>query len=136
MPNEFDTPELEAYLDEALPPERMGQIEDALRDSEALREQVKSISGRRDAGVHSLGGIWRRHRLSCPPREQLGSYLLGVLSAEETDFVQFHLEVSGCRVCTASVEDLQGEQALAGNEQVAGRRKKYFQSSVGHLPKD
>lgn len=136
MPESFDTPELEAYLDEALPAERMGQIEDALRESDALREQVKSISGRRDAGVHSLGGIWRRHRLSCPPREQLGSYLLGVLSPEENDFVRFHLEISGCRVCTASVEDLQGEQAASNSEEVAGRRKKYFQSSVGHLPKD
>jgi hypothetical protein len=128
--------ELEAYLDEALPPEQMAEIEEVLRTSEALREQLKAVNGRRDAGVHSLGGIWRRHRLSCPPRAVLGSYLMGVLAPDEADFIRFHLEVSRCRVCTASVTDLEAEQAATDTEEAAGRRKKYFQSSVGHLPRE
>lgn len=136
MSNQFDTPELEAYLDEALPAEQMAEVEDALRESDALREQLKAINGRRDAGVHSLGGIWRRHRLSCPSRSQLGSYLMGVLPDDEAEFIRFHLEVSRCRVCTASIIDLQAEQAARDTEEVSGRRKKYFQSSVGHLPRD
>ena len=136
MSNQYDTPELEAYLDEALPAEQMAEVEDALREREALREQLKAINGRRDAGVHSLGGIWRRHRLSCPARSELGSYLMGVLADDEAEFVKFHLEVSRCRVCTASVSDLEAEQAAGDTEEVTGRRKKYFQSSVGHLPRD
>ncbi|MGI9456546.1 MAG: hypothetical protein ACR2NU_08285 [Aeoliella sp.] len=136
MSETFDTPELEAYLDEALPVDRMGEIEEALRVEGALREQLKAINGRRDAGVHSVGGIWRRHRLSCPSRSELGSYLLDVLSDAEAGYICFHLEISCCRVCAASVADLEAEQAAADREQIAGRRQKYYQSSVGHLPKE
>lgn len=136
MSESYSQTELEAYLDEALPIDRMAEVEEALRTQPALREQLKSINGQRDAGVHSLGGIWRRHRLSCPSRSDLGSYLLGVLSDEELDYIQFHLETSGCRLCRASVSDLEAEQATADEVEVVVRRKKYFESSVGHLPHD
>lgn len=136
MTTSYDLPELEAYLDEALPAERMAEIEEALRDNDTLREQLKAVNGRRDAGVHSIGGIWRRHRLSCPQRSELGSYLMGVLPDDQTKFIKFHLEVSLCRICSASVHDLQAEQEASNQPEVAVRRKKYFQSSVGHLPRE
>jgi hypothetical protein len=122
----------EAYLDEALPVETMARIERALRDDPKLAQQLAAINARRDAGVHSLGEIWRRHRLSCPSREQLGSYLLRVLGDDVAGYVQFHLEVSGCRICLANFEDLKNRQT---DEPAAvdSRRKKYFQSSAGHL---
>lgn len=132
MPKSFTPADLEAYLDEALPAEAMARIEGALRDDRQLAAQLVAINARRDAGVHSLGEIWRRHRLSCPSREQLGSYLLRVLNADEAGFIQFHLNVSGCRTCTANFEDLKNRQT---DEPAAvdSRRKKYFQSSAGHL---
>jgi hypothetical protein len=133
MSAQFSNTELEAFLDEALPVERMAAIEDALRHSEKLQTQLAAINGRRDAGVHSLGEVWRRHRLSCPTREELGSYLLGVLTREAADYTRFHLEAVGCRYCTASVEDLKVRQQAAENEVAERRRQKYFQSSVGHL---
>jgi hypothetical protein len=129
------TTELDAYLDEALSAEQMSRVEEALRESADLREQLKQIIGQRDAGVHSLGGIWRKHRLSCPSRTDLGSYLLSVLPEAEQDMVTFHLEVAGCPLCQASVRDLESQQAAAGSETDV-RRKKYFQSSMGHLPRD
>jgi anti-sigma factor RsiW len=125
--------ELDAYLDEALSAERMSWVEESLRENADLREQLKQIIGQRDAGVHSLGGIWRRHRLSCPSRTDLGSYLLGVLPEAEQDMVKFHLDVAGCPLCQASVRDLESQQAAATTETEV-RRKKYFQSSIGHLP--
>jgi hypothetical protein len=134
MPADFPLSELEAFLDEALPTERMAGIEEALRHSEDLQKQVAAINGRRDAGVHSLGEIWRRHRLSCPSREQLGSYLLGVLPRGLQDYVKFHLETIECRYCSASVDDLKLQQSESG-KQIQERRHKYFQSSVGHLRK-
>lgn len=134
MPTTFSNSELEGFLDEALPTERMAAIEEALRGSDELQKRLTAINGRRDAGVHSLGEIWRRHRLSCPSRDRLGSYLLGVLLYEEADYVKFHIESIGCRYCTASVNDLQTQQTAAEPE-VAHRRHKYFQSSVGHLRK-
>jgi hypothetical protein len=134
MATEFSTAELEAFLDEALPAARMVAIEDALRRDEGLKKQLTAINGRRDAGVHALGEIWRRHRLSCPSREQLGSYVLGVLPREQADYVNFHLEVVECRYCTANLEDLRAQQSAAEAE-VSQRRRRYFQSSAGYLQK-
>ena len=124
--------ELEAYCDEALPAEEMVRIEQALRVDPALREQLAAISARRDAGVHSLGEIWRRHRLSCPPREQLGTYLLHALEADEADYLRFHLEIVGCRYCQANLADLQERQAQQ-RETTEIRCRRYFQSSAGYL---
>ena len=135
MPTNFTNSDLEAFLDEALPGERMSAIEEAVRTSDALKKQLTAINGRRDAGVHSLGEIWRRHRLSCPPREQLGSYLLGVLPRAAADYVKFHVEAIQCRYCTASIADLQSQQSSSEPNVAAQRRQKYFQSSVGHLHK-
>ncbi len=135
MTIDVSSSELEAFLDEALPAERMAAIEDALRGSDELRQRLTAINGRRDAGVHSLGEIWRRHRLSCPSREQLGSYLLGVLPRDAADYVKFHLETIECRYCAASLHDLKSQQSAAESENTQRRRQKYFQSSVGHLQK-
>ena len=135
MPSDFSNAELEAYLDEALPAARMAAIEDALRNDEGLTKQLAAINGRRDAGVHALGEIWRRRRLSCPTREQLGSYLLGVLGPDHVDYVKFHLESVECRYCAANVEDLRAQQSAAETD-VSARRRRYFQSSAGYLRKD
>jgi hypothetical protein len=124
--------ELEAYLDEALPAEKMTAIEESLRADQELQKRLAAINGRRDAGVHSLGEIWRRHRLSCPTREHLGSFLLGVLPRDAADYVKFHVETIQCRYCAASLVDLKAQQSAAEVD-VAARRQKYFQSSVGHL---
>lgn len=132
MARQLSQSDLEAYLDEALPVETMAKIERALRGDAKLAERLAAINGRRDAGVHTVGGIWRRRRLSCPTREQLGSYLLRVMEADEAGFVRFHLEVSGCRTCQANLDDLKNRQTDEPAT-VDTRRKKYFQSSAGHL---
>jgi hypothetical protein len=135
MASRFSNSELEAFLDESLPIERMTAIEDALRNSEELQQRLTAINGRRDAGVHSLGEIWRRHRLSCPSREQLGSYLLGVLPRDAADYVNFHLDTIQCRYCAASIGDLKAQQSAAEADIAERRRQKYFQSSAGYLQK-
>ena len=137
MTSRYTTIQLEAFLDESLPEEQMASIETALRADEKLVEALATLVGRRDAGVHTLGAIWRRHRLSCPTRQQLGSYLLEVLSADHADYVKFHLEVGGCRFCNANVEDLRQQHAATDLEDSKTRRQKYFQSSAGYLaPED
>ena len=70
---------LQGYLDDALDEEETAQVEKALRDSEALRRHLRLVMQERDRGEHSLGAIWRRERITCPSREQLGSYLLQAL---------------------------------------------------------
>jgi hypothetical protein len=132
MPKKLTQADLEAYLDESLSVERMAEVERALRDDPSWVARLAAINARRDAGVHSLGEIWRRHRLSCLSREQLGSYLLNVASAELASFIEFHLNVSGCRMCQANLDDLKNRQ-LDEPVAVDTRRKKYFRSSAGHL---
>jgi hypothetical protein len=124
--------ELEAYLDEALTPPEMAAIEAQMRKSPTLLKQLAKIHSRRDAGVHSLGEIWRRHRVSCPTREQMGSFLLGVLDDHQADYIRFHLDVVGCRLCHANFEDLRQRQAET-DESIVVRRRKYFDSSAGYL---
>jgi hypothetical protein len=110
----------------------MAAVEAAIRANPDLLSQLAAINGRRDAGVHSVGEIWRRHRLSCPTREQLGSYLLGVLDTEHADYIDFHLQKIACRPCQANLDDLRRQQQESG-EVVKTRRTKYFQSTAGHL---
>jgi anti-sigma factor RsiW len=126
--------DLQAYLDEALAPAEMAAIEVEIRSRPDLLKQLAAINGRRDAGVHSVGEIWRRNRLSCPSREQLGSHLLGALDAEHAAYVDFHLTVVSCRFCQANLEDLRRQQDEQA-ESAQSRRRKYFQSTAGHLRK-
>lgn len=135
MKPQFTERELEAYLDEALTPPEMAAIEAELRRSKELLDQLAGINARRDAGVHSLGEIWCRHRISCPTREQLGSFLLGVLDPDEADYVQFHIDAAACRACHANLEDLKRRQAES-QESVVVRRRRYFDSSAGYLRRD
>ena len=128
----FRDSDLDAYLDEALPAEEMARIEKALREDRVLVRQLAVILARRDAGVHSLGEIWRRARLSCPSREQLGSLLLGALPEELAEYVRFHLDVVGCRLCQANLADLRNQQAEPA-QAAETRRRRYFQSSAGYL---
>jgi hypothetical protein len=131
----FTDTELEAYLDEALPSEDMARIEAALRDSEELARRLAAVHVRRDGGSHSLGDIWRRHRLTCPTRNELGSFLLGVLPPAQAAYIRFHVEEAGCRLCQANYDDLNRQQAEAAEVSEAGRhrRRKYFESSAGLL---
>lgn len=129
----FSDHELAAYLDEMLSAERMTEVEKSLRKSESLRNRLSSISRHRDAGVHSVGEIWRRERLSCPTRQQLGSYLLGTLDPAASDYLEFHIRTVGCRVCAANLADL--EQQAESAPETSARRRKFFQSSAGYLPK-
>lgn len=131
---QFSDSDLEAYLEEALPPEVMASIEQALRADSRLVRRLAAVSARRDTGIHTLGEIWRRHRISCPTREQLGSYALAALGDEAAEYIRFHLDVIGCRYCGASLSDLENQQVEEARTS-QHRRRKYFQSSAGHLPR-
>lgn len=130
-------PELEAFLDEGLPPERMSALEEALRTDAALRARAARIIARRNSGAHSVAEIWRAARVTCASRGEWGQYLLGVLDAGHADYLRFHLETIGCRYCAANVADLQvQQQALAlAADAAQERRKKYYASSAGLLKK-
>jgi len=122
-----------AYLDEMLPVDEMASLEQAMRRSESLRTRASGLVRRRDQGVHAVGEIWRRLRLSCPARGQLGSYLLGTLDSESRKYIEFHTKTVGCRVCSANLDDL--EQSRESSAEAPKRRSRIFQSSAGYLKK-
>jgi DNA-binding phage protein len=124
--------QLHAYLDDALGDAETAQVEQTLRQSEALRRQLRAIMQERDRGEHTVGAIWRRNRLSCPTREQLGSYLLQVLDAGEQEYIDFHLHTVACSYCLANLADLQSLQHEPA-PQVRERRLRFFESSAGLL---
>lgn len=125
---------LQAYLDESLTAEQMAKIEQLLRSDPTMMQRLSQLLGQRDAGVHSIGEIWRRHRVSCPTRQQLGSFVLGALMDEEKAYIEFHIQVVGCRYCQSNLEDLKRIQQEAPSQHQT-RRRKYFQSSAGYLKK-
>lgn len=132
--SDFTREHLRAYLDDALTEPESARVEQALRSSESLRGQLKGVMQERDRGEHSIGAIWRRTRLSCPTREQLGSYLLEALEPDFQDYLTFHLKTVGCPYCQANLADLESRQRNAAPN-AQQRRRRYFQSSAGLLPK-
>ena len=124
--------QLHAYLEDALSEPETARVEQSLRDDAQLRRQLQQVMQERDRGEHSLGAIWRRERLTCPDREQLGSYLLGVLDQAEQGYLDFHLRTVGCPYCQANLADLQALQKEPAPK-AKERRRRFFQSSAGYL---
>ena len=130
----IDDEALRGYLAEALPADGMARVEKALRESAELRERLEAVrEGREDAGLHSLGAIWRRSRLTCPSRQQLGSLLLAALDPDLADYVTFHVEVVECPYCAANLADLKGK-AEASSPAARSRHARILHSSRHLLP--
>jgi len=130
--SEITREQLHAYLDDCLPDSDTARIEQNLRSSETLRHLLRQVMQERDRGEHSVGAIWRRERLSCPTREQLGSYLLEALEPPFQNYLTFHLQTIGCPFCKANLEDLKSLQEES-TAKIQQRRKRIFQSSAGLL---
>lgn len=81
----------------------------------------------------TVARVWRKQRLTCLKRSTLGAYLLHVLEEPWRGYTQFHLDVVGCPMCVANLDDLQAEQ---DEEPAAVDTERYFQSSVGFLKRE
>lgn len=134
MSENISQADLEAYLDEALPPDEMAAIEEAMRNDPEMGHRLVAIHGRRDAGVHTLGEIWRRHRLTCPSREQLTLYIDGKLGDDETEYIEFHLKQIHCRLCVASYEDIKISRQDT-DEESESRHQRFVDRSSTYLKK-
>src|SRR5262245_54103601 len=124
----IDDDTLRSYLADALPPEELARVEKALRDSADLRSRLEEVrQNRGDPALHTLGAIWRRSRLTCPTRQQLGSYLLDALDPAYADYLTFHLDVVCCPICRANLADLRGKSVDVAP--ASHRQKRFYQSS-------
>lgn len=126
---EFTDEELRAYADECLPEGRSAEIEAQLRGSKPLQNRLAGLLADSDQGGKSVGEIWRRSRISCPSRTVWASFIDGGIGAGLRQYLQFHLDVVGCRYCGANLDDLKSSEGAAA----AVRRQKIFQTSVGRL---
>jgi hypothetical protein len=127
MPTNFTDEELFAYADEFLPPERCAEVEQSLRQDPALVERFSALLSQQDNGEFSLGQIWRRHRISCPSRSVWAAFVDGRLGDGLTQYLRFHVETIGCRVCAANLADLNRRDESTESER---RTRKIFQSSA------
>ena len=128
----IDVETLRAYLADELPAGTLARVEKALRDSAELRAQLEDVrQNRGEAGLHSLGAIWRRARLTCPSRQQLGSLLLDALDPELAAYLHFHIEVIACPYCQANLADLKGKAEPTST--VARTRQHRILQSSRHL---
>lgn len=134
MPRSITLQDLEGFLDEALSDEMSSQVEKALRDSAQLRAALSRLMEDRDRGDHSLGATWRRQRLTCPSREDLGNLTMGILDEAHAEYIRFHIKTIGCGYCQSNLIDLQ-ERSKEHKTLSTQRRQKMFASSAGFLPK-
>ena len=126
---DFTDEELLAYVDEQLPTARASNLEQQLRTCGELVNRLVNLLQSSEKGDVTLGGMWRRGRWSCPPRGVWAGYVSGRLGDGLSQYLQFHLDVVGCRICEASVRDLRQTGGSDGDDRV----RKIFQSSAGHL---
>jgi hypothetical protein len=137
-PSPIDDSLLRDYLADALAPEDSARVEKALRDSAELRARLEDVrQNRADGQLHTLGAIWHRARLTCPSRQQLGSYLLDAVDPALASYLQFHLDVVECPFCLANLADLKVQsQAAAAAKASKTRQHRILQSSQHLLGED
>ncbi len=103
-----------------------------IREYVSRRQAVsrsRAEAGGADPADSLLTEIWEYHRFSCPKRSTIGGYLLRTLDSDWQKYVDFHLNILGCRFCRANMEDLQS-QAAEHQQQLHAR---ILESTVGFL---
>jgi len=126
--NKWSEDELLGYLNNQLPAKLLTELEADLRTSPELRRRIEQLNGEHE--IHSVGEIWRRHRLSCPSREELQQHLKDDLNNEHSRYLNFHLNIVRCEICQANFADL---QTMSESQDDSKRRHQIFESSAGFL---
>jgi len=124
----FTDEELLAYAEERLVAERATDVERHLRSEPALGERLAWLLQMSTQTEATLGALWRRGRWSCPSRSIWAAYVQGRLGDGLSQYLEFHLRTIGCRLCEASLRDLQ-----TGDSHRVGRARRIFESSAGSL---
>lgn len=124
---------LRDYLNDSLPDAELAAVEKAVRERPEVARLLEQLRGETDRSDHSVGSVWRQIHVSCPSRDQLGTYLMQALDQELLDYIDFHLGTVGCAYCQANLDDLKRVQAEASGPKATTRRKRIAKSSAGVL---
>ncbi len=89
----------------------------------------------RDIELPALDGIlqelWLANRFTCPKRSTIGSWRLGSLDEQWSEYVRFHIETLGCTICMANLQDL--DNSLKEKQQSEAVCQRIYESSIGFL---
>jgi len=96
---------------------------------QTVERQKVSLGPSSEDFEHLLTDIWEYRRFSCPKRSTIGGYLLKTLEEPWQRYVDFHLNVLGCRFCRANLEDLEHETT----DQTQQLHARIMESTVGFL---
>jgi len=91
-------------------------------------EALQDLPGGDDVS-QLVSDIWQENLFTCLKRSTLGSYALQVLEADWADYVRFHLDVVGCEICAAHLDDVAKPEAGVSES----ARREIFASSAGFL---
>jgi RNA polymerase sigma factor (sigma-70 family) len=97
---------------------------------ENVTRQKVSVAPSSEDFENLLTDLWEYHRFSCPKRSTIGAFMLGTLDDAWQQYVDFHLNVLGCRFCRANLDDLQSQSRESRHEQFQAR---IMESTVGFL---
>ena len=112
--------------------ERVGRVEQRAEDVEGKGPGPEGTIEDLPAGgdvTALITSIWQENLFSCLKRSTLGSYALGVLDAEWSDYARFHLETANCDFCAAHLHDVQ----KGGQEISPQARERILMTSAGFL---
>jgi hypothetical protein len=126
---EFNDSELEAYLDESLDAVRATELELALSKDTHLLRRLSMINGRRDAGIHTLGEIWRRNQVGVPSNVEIEAYLAGKLAPAESEYIEFRVKELKCVFTIAMLQDAKSQHQDEASKSKSRRQKIYDQSA-------
>lgn len=135
MSENYSDAELEAFLDESLDAHRASEIESAAREDQDLLKRMAAINRRRDAGVHSLGAIWRRFQVGVPTKEEMGEFLLGVMDEQHSQYIDFRLNILKCPFTASIKKELEASQQPDTPMENQKLFDSIYQSSAGMLKK-
>ncbi len=85
------------------------RIEARLKESPTDREFFEAVRQEIETQNLSIALVWRQEGISCPHRDILEGHHYGSLSAEESDYIRFHVERIGCQACAASLDDIRAK---------------------------
>jgi len=77
-----------------------------------------------------LTETWESHRLSCPKRSTLRTFLSEAIEPGWFDYVDFHLTTVGCHFCRANLKDLRRQDTHDAQQFI---RKRIMASTIGFL---
>jgi hypothetical protein len=127
----FSDAQLLAYAEERLPMAATLQLEKSLESDEKLKTDLRRVCGQHLTGELSLATIWRDFQVGCLSQDQLAAYVGHQLGGALADYVRFHIDEVGCRICEARLDELARLAHNSSNEQVTPLASKCFNSSVG-----